>query len=414
MLKSFERKIALRYVKPSKKQGFLSLISILSFLGITIGVGTLIIVMAVINGTKDELKSSIIGVDSHITINPKFENFITDYEGASVKAEENDNVELAMPLINGTVLANANGGYNVVQVQGARASDFERNSKISDKITQGRLWKADNESSIVIGDILARKLRLNLGGTLRLVSPQTTSTFFGGVPVIKDFEIVGIFKTGINQIDKSIVFIPFDFAKIYFEASGASSVKVYLKDSNSLDADKADIEGKFDIAYHVSSWKDDYKDWFETIETQGNVFFIILSLIVLIAAFNIISSMVMLVNAKQKEISILRTIGARQGSVLRIFIFTGAIIGVLGTIFGFAWGYLFATNIDSIRMWLESITRQNLLAAEFYFLSSLPAKVDNYDVVRVVIMSLGLSFLAPIYPALKASRQNIVDGLKYE
>jgi lipoprotein-releasing system permease protein len=418
MFNRFERTIAFRYLRSRKKQGFISIIAGFSFLGITLGVATLIVVMAVMNGFHQELLSRILGLNSHLSISHKT-GYIRDYDFLAKNLSSLPNVVTASPVVIGQALASANGTHTGAMVRGMKAKDLQNKALIADNITMGSFWnEADDKSrlnSVIIGSKMARSMRLLPGDTIQLISPQTTSTFFGEIPRIKDYKVAGIFEVGMIEYDSSTIFMPIDAAQIYFKSKQAATViEIDLRDIEQIDVSTKDIQNRFSNDYYITDWKESKSQFFNALTVERNVMFLILTLIIAIAAFNVVASMVMLVNSKSKEVAILRTVGASRGSIMRIFILCGASIGFVGTFAGTMLGLGFALNIESIRLWLEASLGAKLFPEEIYFLSQLPADVQNGDVYQVIMTSLILCFVATIYPAWRAAKISPIEGLKDE
>ncbi len=409
--------LASRFLRAKRAEGFISVITGFSFLGLMLGVATLIVVMAVMNGFREELTSRILGINAHISITGNADGLL-DYEALTQQFDALPFVTHAAPVLSGQVLATARGANSGVLVQGMKAEDLKRRDLIARNMVAGSLDAlADVKYGAVLGIRLAQNLGVLPGDTVRLISPQTNQTALGAVPRIKDFTVVGIVEVGMYEYDSSTLFINLSAAQTYFQAANpprVSSISLMTDDPNTVDARHSDIYSAVAGDYFISNWKQANSHFFQSLNVERNVMFLILSLIVAVAAFNIIAGLVMMVTDKTREIAILRTMGATRGSVLRVFIFTGSVVGVLGTLFGVLLGVGFATNIETIRQFLEGLTGTELFAAEIYFLSQLPAKMELTHVVNVVAMSLSLSFLATLYPAWKAAKTHPVEALSHE
>ena len=418
MFKKFEIKIAFRYLRSKRKEGFISLTSAFSFLGIMLGVATLIVVMAVMNGFHAELLKRILGINAHISIIHKTGN-IKEYKKYSEYLSHLSGVHSASPIIQGQVLATANDKHSGVMVRGINLKDIKNKSLIADNIVMGDFWNAadslSKSNSVIIGSQMAKSMKLLPGDTIRLISPKTSRTFFGDMPRIKDYTITGIFEVGMLEYDSSTIFMPLSAAQTYFKSKNTvSNIEIIIRSPKNIDIVKADIKKHLGDDFYIIDWKESNSSFFNSLKVERTVMFLILTLIIIIAAFNIVSSMVMLVTSKNKEIAILRTIGVSRISVMKIFIICGSSIGILGTFFGFLIGVGFATNIESIRRYLESYTQTDLFSAQVYFLSQLPADVKSQDVLNVVILSIIISLIATIYPAWKAAKVSPIEGLRNE
>ncbi len=409
-----EFSIAARYLRAKKKEGFASIVAVFSFIGIMLGVATLIVVMAVMNGVKLELINRIIGINAHIAVNSA-NGHIDNYQILTQNIAKVKGVTKVNPAVYGQTLASSNGENIGLMVRGIEPDDLAKKTLVQKNIVSGNMYEADSYH-VLVGADLARHMGVKPGSKMSLISPTFNQTLFGSIPRLKEFEVSGVFNVGMYEYDSSVVFMPLAVAQKFFAlGDGVNTIEIEVNDPKNFAEVKQQIfEMIKDSPYYLTDWREQNASFLESIDVQANVLFLILALIILVAAFNVISGMVMLVNDKNKEIAILRTIGIKRSSIIRIFIICGSAIGVLGTLFGLILGLSFAANIDSIRLWLEGLTGTNLFSAEIYFLSKLPAEIKNSDVVHIVLLSLGLSFLSTIYPAWKASRIQPAEALKYE
>ncbi|MBP6818616.1 MAG: lipoprotein-releasing ABC transporter permease subunit [Ferrovibrio sp.] len=412
---AFEWLLALRYLRARRQEGFISVIAVFSFLGIMLGVATLIIVMSVMNGFRAELVGRILGLNGHIMIQAERSVTLDDYARVAEKVGGLVHVIQANPMIEGQVMATANGQASGVMVRGIKQSDLSRETSIAKGMRQGSLKDFTGEDAVVIGHRLARKLGVTVGDKVTLISPQITATPFGTVPRGRAYQIAGIFDVGMFEYDSGFVFMPFEAAQVYFRLGDtAHAVEVRLDNPDQARRIGNEIIQALGPGYRYYDWQQANAHFVSALQVERNVMFLILTLIIVVAAFNIISSMIMLVKDKGRDIAILRTMGAARGSILRVFVIAGASIGVIGTFIGFLLGLGFATNIEHIRQFLQSLTGWQLFPAEIYYLSRLPAKVDSNEVVYVVLMGLALSFLATLYPSWRAARLDPVEALRYE
>jgi len=414
MWSSFEWLVAMRYLRPQRREGFISLIAVFSFLGIMLGVAILIIVMSVMNGFRHELLGRIIGLNGHLTLQ-SVQGPLPDYEVLTKAIKSLPMVKAADPMIQGQAMVTKGSYAFGAVVRGIRPDDLREKTTLSGNIKLGSLDKFNGLDVVIIGYHLAQNLGVTVGQEITLISPQGRDTVAGFIPRIKSFTVVAIFDVGMYEYDSAYVFMPLEAAQLYFMLpQQASQIEISVDDPDRTGAAAAAILARTGDGYRLTDWKEANASFFGAIEVEGNVMFLILTLIIIVAAFNIISSQIMLVKEKGRAIAILRTMGATRGMILRIFLISGASIGVVGTIAGFALGLAFADNIESIRQGLQSLLHTTLFPAEVYFLSQLPAIVDPREVATVVIMALCLSFLATIYPAWRAARLDPVEALRYE
>lgn len=413
--------IAGRYMRARKRDGFISVIAWFSLVGIALGVATLIIVMSVMNGFRTELLTRILGLKGHITVYG-LERELTDYD---VLREEitgrYKSVISATPLVEGQVMAinpEAGGKFSTgALVRGMRAEDLASKKIISDNIVMGDIndFSSKDDNYIIMGSLLAHNLGIGVGDKVALIAPQTDSTVLGSVPRKKTFTLAATFNIGMYEYDTSTIFMPLDKAQVFFKLPGAvSGLEIMTSDINKAPELALEIYEGSGGRYRVYDWQKANKQFFSAVEVERNVMFLILTLIILVASFNIISSLIMLVKDKGKAIAILRTMGATKGMILRVFIICGSAVGFVGTALGLAGGLAFALNIETVRQWIEKLTNTELFSGEIYFLSKLPAEVNFTEVALVCGMAFGLSFLATIYPAWRASRLDPAEALRYE
>ena len=409
-----ERMIAWRYLRPTRGEGFVSVIAGFALLGIMLGVGTLIVVLAVMNGFRGELLGRVLGVNGHATVVGGTEGLaspeaiIADLEGAPGIVD-------MMPYVEGQVMANANGVASGALVRGVEAEDLARRAVFADNIQQGDLARLAEPDSVAVGSRMALRMGLAPGSRVSLISPQGAATAFGTIPRIKSFEVVAIFEVGMYEYDNGFVYIPIDDARAYFQLGDrVTAIEILTEEPEEVGLHAGEYRQRVQGRGRLVTWEQLNAQFFNALEVERNVMFLILTLIIIVAAFNIITGITMLVRSKGRDIAILRSMGATRGAVMRIFLLSGASIGIAGTLLGFVLGVTFALNIDTIRLWLEGLTGAELWSAEIRFLSRLPAEVRADDVIRVVAMGLVLSFLATIYPAWRAARLDPVEALRYE
>ncbi len=403
----------MRYLRARRQEGFISVIAGFSLIGIALGVATLIIVMSVMNGFRHELLSRILGLNGHLSIYGQSRQ-ITDFDALARTVKGVKGVLSVTPVIEGQVMATARGVAKGALVQGFRKSDLKRRKMVSANIKTGSLDDFGGDG-VVVGSRLARSLGISVGDRITLISPNGNITVFGSVPRMRAYRVVATFEIGMFEYDSTYIFMPLKAAQVYFRHPGAvTNLQVFVTDPDQAQAVGAAIRAATKGRTRVHDWQQANSSFFNAIQVERNVMFMILTLIILVAAFNIISSLIMLVKDKGRDIAILRTMGATRGAIMRIFFLAGASIGVIGTLIGFGLGVAFSDNIETIRQWIQGIIGDNLFAAEIYFLSKLPAVVDPAEVTSVLLMGLGLSFLATIYPAWRASRLDPADALRYE
>ncbi|MBL8700489.1 MAG: lipoprotein-releasing ABC transporter permease subunit [Alphaproteobacteria bacterium] len=406
--------MATRYLRARRQEGFISVIAWFSLLGIALGVATLIIVMAVMNGFRAELLGRIVGLNGHVTIYSQ-QGAFTDYDAVTARVAKVPGVVHASPLVEGQVLASANNVAGGALVRGMRTEDLLGRRLIAGNIRAGDWRDFAGEDAIAIGSRMAMKFRLQIGDSLTLISPQGNVTAFGTTPRMRAYRIAAIFEVGMFEYDSSFVYMPMAAAQLFFRlGQGVSGVEVMVADPDRILPMRNAIADAAGGGVRVYSWQDANSSFFNALQVERNVMFLILTLIILVAAFNIISSLIMLVKDKSRDIAILRTMGAARGAIMRVFFMAGASVGVIGTFAGFVLGVAFCTNIESIRQALQAVMGWQLFPAEIYFLSRMPAKMDTTEVVYVVLMALALSFLATIYPAWRAARIDPVEALRYE
>ncbi len=410
----FEWMLSLRYLRARRREGFISVIAGFSFLGIMLGVATLIIVMAVMNGFRTELLSKILGLNGHMIVQVVDSSF-EDFAELSDRIQAIEGVTVAMPLVEGQVLASTRMGATGALVRGLRGQDLDRLTSISGNITVGSIENFDSDGGVIVGARLARSLGLLVGEDITILSPRGASTPFGITPRIKSYRVDALFEVGMSEYDSTIIFMPLAESQLFFnKGKSVNALELMVDDPDRMDFFRGEVERTVQRAVFMVDWRQRNQTFFSALEVERNVMFLILTMIVLVAALNIISGLIMLVKDKGHDIAILRTMGATRGAIMRIFFVTGASIGLFGTLAGFGLGVVVCWNIESIQTFLSSLTGTDLFSSELYFLSSLPAEMDTGEVTRVVLMSLGLSFIATLIPAWRAARLDPVEALRYE
>jgi len=417
MFKKHELFIAKKFFFAKKKEKFISINVIFSLIGITLGVATLIIVMSVFNGFRSELVKRILGINAHITIYSA-EKRLSNHQEIIKQLKSLPNIVKVNPLIDAHAMVNKDNISAASLIKGIAYKDLLNKPLINNNIIAGDINNLQIKNNIVIGDRLARKLGVKIGDIVSLVAPQMRSTVMGMVPRIKDYKIGAIFSIGMHEYDSSVIFMPLSAAQLLFAyKNDISAIEVMTKNSENSYNTATNIFEHFvaqNIMLSVNDWQQLNSSFINALKVERNVMFLILSLIIIVAAFNIISSLIMLVNDKLKHIALLRTMGLSTGAVTRIFFINGALIGLIGTLIGSVLGTLFSYNIDNIKKSLESLTGATLFDPLIYFLTDLPAEINPLTILLVILISLLICFLAAIYPARKAAKLQPVEILRYE
>ncbi|TCZ57155.1 lipoprotein-releasing ABC transporter permease subunit [Roseicella aquatilis] len=412
----FERAVAARYLLARKGERFVSVIAGFSLVGIALGVGTLIVVLSVMGGFRQELLGRILGLNGHLGVTA-VQGTLTDYDALAARIRALPQVAQAAPVVEGQVLLTTDAGASAGGlVRGIAPEELRARGIIADNIEAGSLAQFGGEDAIVIGTGLARTLDIGVGDRLTVVSPQGRVTVFGTVPRLRAYRVVALFEVGMQEYDSGFVFLPLPAAQLFFQMPrAASQIEVHLRNAGDSAAAAAAIrQALSDRAIRIADWQDANSSFFALVQVQRNVMFLILTLIILVAAFNIVSSLTMLVKDKGRDIAILRTMGAGRGAILRIFLLCGAAVGGVGTLAGFGLGLLFCANIESIRQGLMRVTGTTVFDPNVYFLTRIPAVVDPLEVAQVVGLGLLLSLLATLLPSWRAARLDPVEALRDE
>jgi lipoprotein-releasing system permease protein len=413
---AFERAVAGRYLRARKGERAVSLIAGFSLAGIALGVGTLIVVLSVMGGFRQELLGRILGLNGHLGVIAA-EGALRDHEAIAARIRALPEVAQAAPTLEGQVLITTDAGASAGGlVRGIAPEQLRARPIIAGNIRAGSLAGFEGEDAIVIGTVLARRLDVGMGDRITLVSPEGRTTVFGTVPRLRPYTVAAIFEVGMQDYDGSFVYLPLPAAQVFFQRRGlASQIEVHLRDPAAAPAAADAIRRA--LAGHpvtVLDWQRANSGFFQIVQVQRNVMFLILTLIILVAAFNIISSLIMLVKDKGRDIAILRTMGAGRGAVLRIFLLCGAAVGGLGTLAGLGLGLLFCANIETIRQALMAATGTTIFDPEIYFLTQIPAVVDWWEVAQVTGLGFLLSLLATLFPSWRAARLDPVEALRHE
>ncbi|AKI00385.1 lipoprotein releasing system, transmembrane protein, LolC/E family [Hoeflea sp. IMCC20628] len=412
---AFERMVAWRYLRSRRKEAFISVIAGFSFVGIMLGVATLIIVMAVMNGFRGELITRILGINGHMIVQP-IDRPLDDYESLAARLKAVKGVTMAIPLVEGQTLASGVGGAGTgALVRGIRAEDFQSMKIVSDNIRSGDMLGFVAGDGVAIGSRMAQSLGLTAGDRITLVAPEGDVTPFGMTPRVKSYVVSAIFEVGMSEYDSSIIYMPLEEAQLYFNSEGlVQSIEIFVDKPDEIDTMRPLIEAAAERQIFITDWRQRNQTFFSALQVERNVMFMILTLIILVAALNIVSGLIMLVKDKGRDIAILRTMGATSGSVMRIFFMTGAAIGVTGTIAGFLLGVVVCLNVERIRQFFSWLSGTTLFNPELYFLSQLPADMDSGETIVVLVVALVLSFIATLIPSWRASKLDPVQALRYE
>jgi lipoprotein-releasing system permease protein len=413
---AFERMLAFRYLRARRKEAFISVIAGFSFAGIMLGVATLIVVMAVMNGFRADLFDRIIGLNGHLIVQPA-DGELVDYDPVSGRISGLSGVKYALPLVDGQALASAGPNGTYAFVRGLSADSIEKITALSDNVQDGSFENFDDPDApgLAIGRGFADKLGVRVGETIRLIAPDGDATPMGITPRDKAYPVNVIFEMGMSEYDTSVAIMPLGEAQLFFNSEDTvSAIEVFLEDPDAVDDVKPSVFEVAERPIYLSDWRQRHASFFQALEVERNVMFMILTLIVLVAAFNVVSGLIMLVKDKGRDIAILRTMGATRNAILRIFLMTGFSIGLVGTIVGFLLGLLVCWQIQPIQQFISWMTGAQLWDPTVRFLTEIPAKIDMGETLTVLVMSLSLSFLATIFPAWRAAKLDPVEALRYE
>ena len=407
--------IAFRYIKSRRVEGFISISAWFSLLGIMLGVATLIVVMSVMNGFRTELVDRILGINGHLIIYSKNERAIPNYTKIINKILDTPNVVAVTAHLEGQALAKNKNSISGVIIRGSKWSDLAAKKILWKSLNQSTISNFKDKQNIIMGYRLGQKLNLKVGDYISLISPNGMETALGVLPVNQNFKIGGFFDMGMYEYDNNFIFIPWKKAELFLSTNNiAHGIEVFLKDQKLTSSVNLQLQSKLNKNLIVIDWKKRNSSFMNALAVEKNVMFVILTLIILVAAFNIISSMIMLVQTKKADIALMRTMGASQYLIIKVFMLTGSIIGFLGTFVGVLLGVFVSMNIEKIRQLITSIFGQELFSAEIYFLSKLPSNININEVLIVICISIFLTLLASIFPAWKASKISPAEALRYE
>jgi lipoprotein-releasing system permease protein len=411
---AFEWLVSGRYLRARRREGFISVIAGFSFLGIVLGVATLIIVMAVMNGFRKELIDKIVGMNGHLVVQP-IESPLTDWEDVAERIRQVPGIRLAVPVVDGPALASSAHNASGVLIRGIRPDDLNKLGSIASSIQQGSLDAFELGHGVAIGRRLADQLSLSAGDNITLVAPGGAVTSKNLAPRIKPYKVAAVFSLDMSEYDSVMVFLPLAEAQAYFKrGDDVSAIEIFIEASpDRVDEFRRPVADAAGRPVFLVDWRRRTSAFFAALQVERNVMFLILTLIVLVAALNIVSGLIMLVKDKGSDIAILRTVGASRGSIMRVFLIAGAAIGVVGTLTGLLVGMLVCMNIESIRQFLSWLTNTDLFPQKLYFLSKMPAEIDVGETAAIVIMALALSFLATLYPSWRAARLDPVEAFRY-
>ena len=415
MITFFDFWVSKRYLFPKTKDSFFSLITILSFLGISLGVATLIIVMSVMNGFREELTNKVLGINGHIKIQLYNSSKITKYESIINSLNNFSNELDAQPVIITQSLLSTKNFSSGVMLKGLKTKDISNRKLLKQKISDESFKKFDNNEGVLVGKKLFQRLSGENKKYIKLISSKQIETPFGRILNSQDFKIIGTFETGMYDYDLNLIILPLNLLQKFLnEETSVHSIEVFMNDFGNIEKTIEDLNSILPDYFSIVDWRRLNPTLFNAIAVERNVMFIILLLIIVVAAFNLISSLIMLVNNKKKDIGILRTLGVSKTQLLKIFILNGFFIGFIGTVLGLILGILFCQNINQIKDFFELFMDSDLFSEEIYFFSQLPIIIDFKEIILIVIISLLLSFVATIYPAYKASKVEPIQLIKWE
>lgn len=414
MFSLFERTVAMRYLRSRRQEGLISVIAGFSLLGIALGVATLLIVMAVMNGFHQELIGRILGLRGHMSVYPADSANLDDFEAVTAAASRLDEIVVTSPIIEGQAMLVSGGLAAGVAVRALRPEDFQQRPQLSGNLIAG----SDRDfvdNNLVIGWRIAQRFGIGVGDQVTLVSSQRQVTAFGRVLRQRNYPVGAIFDIGMYEYDSAVVFMPLAAAQKFFALPGTvSAVEIIVREPDKVFEVREQLTQALDGRYRIADWKTQNSGLAGALQVERNVMFLILTLIILVAAFNVISSLIMLVKEKARDIAILRTMGATRGMIMRIFFLSGASVGTVGTLAGLILGVVFCWNIEEIRQLIQSAIGAELFAAEIYYLTRLPAIINWSEVAQLALMSLTLSWCATLYPSWRAARLDPVEALRYE
>ena len=410
-----ERTIAIRYIKSRRVEGFISVSAWFSLIGIVLGVATLIVVMSVMNGFRTELVDRILGINGHLIVYKKNGLSIENYHKIVNQISDTQNVIAVTPYLEGQALAKTKNSVSGIIIRGTKWSDLPAKKLLWKSLDNTTIENFKLKQNVIVGYRLARRLNLSVGDYVSLISPNVMETAIGVLPIKQNFMVGGFFDIGMYEYDNNFIFIPWEKAEKFLSTKQiAHGIEIFLHNPKTTQNVYDDLSSKLNENLTIIDWKKRNSSFMNALDVEKNVMFVILTLIILVATFNIISSMIMLVQTKKSDIALMRTMGASKYLIIRIFMLTGSIVGILGTIIGAIFGIILSTNIETIRNFISTLFGKELFSPQIYFLSTLPSNINFNEVLVVMGLSISLTLLASIFPAWKASKISPAEALRYE
>ena len=410
-----ERTIAIRYIKSRRVEGFISVSAWFSLVGIILGVATLIVVMSVMNGFRTELVDRILGINGHLIVYKKNGLSIENYHKIVNQITDTQNVIAVTPYLEGQALAKTKNSVSGIIIRGTKWSDLPAKKLLWKSLDNTTIENFKIKQNVIIGHRLAQRLNLRVGDYISLISPNVMETAIGVLPIRQNFMVGGYFDIGMYEYDNNFIFIPWEKAENFLSTKQiAHGIEIFLQNPKRTQNVYDDLSSKLNENLTIIDWKKRNSSFMNALDVEKNVMFVILTLIILVATFNIISSMIMLVQTKKSDIALMRTMGASKYLIIRIFMLTGSIIGILGTIIGAIFGIILSINIETIRNFISTLFGKELFSPQIYFLSTLPSNINFKEVLVVMGLSVSLTLLASIFPAWKASKISPAEALRYE
>ena len=410
-----ERTIAMRYIKSRRVEGFISVSAWFSLIGIVLGVATLIVVMSVMNGFRTELVNRILGINGHLIVYKKNGLSIENYNKTVNQISDTQNVIAVTPYLEGQALAKTKNSVSGIIIRGTKWSDLPAKKLLWKSLDDATIENFKIKQNVILGYRLAQRLNLSVGDYISLISPNVMETAIGVLPIKQNFMVGGFFDIGMYEYDNNFIFIPWEKAEKFLSTKQiAHGIEIFLQNPKTTHNVYSDLNTKLNESFTIIDWKKRNSSFMNALDVEKNVMFVILTLIILVATFNIISSMIMLVQTKKSDIALMRTMGASKYLIIRIFMLTGSIIGILGTIIGAILGIIVSINIETIREFISNLFEKELFSPQIYFLSTLPSNINFNEVFVVMGLSVSLTLLASMFPAWKASKISPAEALRYE